>query len=117
MKLSGESMLTLAVGVAAGLAVLYAMRKASAAADSITSIPGRLYDAATGAVREVTDAISGAAQDAYSAAIDPRRDDRNTQGLGGWYHVNFNGSDILTQQPGVFIDPRKRVDQVGLIDP
>lgn len=119
MKLSGESVLTLAAGVVAGLAVLYAMRRASAAADSITSIPGRLYDAVTGTMREVTDAIGTSVtettQEAYDAIFTPRID-APAEPV-GWFHIKFNGNDILTSNPGAFIDPRKRVDQVGLIDP
>lgn len=99
MKVSASDLLTVAAGLAAGLAVLYAVRKLSAAAESLGAAPSRALEAISEAAGEAIDyvaslpaAVADKAVSVYDAAIKPSA---NTH---GWQFFSS----------GVAIDPKGR---------
>lgn len=119
MKLSGEGQAKLiqigALVAGAALAAWIVKRQIGNLTGAAGDYVDGLLGGASNAIGHVATAITDTATGAYDAVFEPRIT-APTEPV-GWFHMQVRGSDVLTRNPGAFIDTRNKNDTLGLIDP
>lgn len=93
MKINGRDALTLAAGLAAGVALLFVYRRLTAAADQIAAAPGRAFDAVKEGISDAVDYVASLPAAALETAIDVTGG-RPRQGTDGWQFYPMEGVAI-----------------------